>query len=72
MDAEKKNTKANIQDYMPAPETVLQELSSAASLDDFFGKDGIFVRLFARTMEAMLEAEMSEHVGYERLRGQRV
>ncbi len=66
MDEEKKVTKANIQDYMPAPETVLKELSRAASMDDFFGKDGIFARLFARTMEAMLEAEMSEHLGYER------
>ena len=44
---------------MPAPETVLQELSSATSMDDFFGKDGIFARLFAKTMESMLEAEMT-------------
>jgi len=58
--------KPNVQDYMPAPEVVLKELSSATSMDDFFGKDGIFARLFARTMEAMLEAEMSEHLGYER------
>jgi transposase-like protein len=35
-------------------------------MDDFFGKDGIFARLFAKTMEAMLEAEMSEHLGYDR------
>jgi hypothetical protein len=32
-------------------------------MDDFFGKEGIFARLFARTMEAMLEAEMTEHLG---------
>lgn len=66
MDEKKQVTKANIQDYMPEPEAVLQELSSAESMDDFFGKDGIFARLFARTMEAMLEAEMTEHLGYER------
>lgn len=66
MDEKKQVKKVNVQDYMPAPETVLQELSSAESMDDFFGKDGIFARLFAKTMEAMLEAEMSEHLGYER------
>jgi putative transposase len=66
MDEKKQVKKAKVQDYMPAPETVLQELSSAESMDDFFGKEGIFARLFAKTMEAMLEAEMSEHLGYER------
>lgn len=65
MNAEKKLSKAKVQDYMPAPEEVIKELSSAASMDDFFGKEGIFARLFARTMEAMLEAEMTEHLGYE-------
>jgi transposase-like protein len=33
-------------------------------MDDFFGKDGIFARLFASTLEQMLEAELSEHLGY--------
>lgn len=58
--------KVNIQAHMPDAETVLRELSSAKSMDDFFGKEGIFARLFAKTMEAMLEAEMTEHLGYER------
>ena len=53
---------AAIQKFMPNAEQVLTELSSAKSMDDFFGKDGIFSRLFARTMEAMLEAEMSEQL----------
>lgn len=66
MDEKKQVNRGNIQNYMPEPETVLKELSSAESMDDFFGKDGIFARLFARTMEAMLEAEMTEHLGYER------
>jgi transposase-like protein len=34
-------------------------------MDDFFGRDGIFARLFASTLEQMLEAELSEHLGYE-------
>jgi transposase-like protein len=34
-------------------------------MDDFFGKEGIFARLFAKTMEQMLEAELSDQLGYE-------
>lgn len=56
---------ANIQKHMPSAERVLSELSSATNMDDFFGKEGIFARLFAKTMEAMLEAELTEHLGYE-------
>jgi putative transposase len=50
---------------MPSVERVQQELASATSLDDFFGKGGIFARLFATTIEQMLEAELTAHLGYE-------
>jgi hypothetical protein len=50
---------------MPLVERVQQELASATSLDDFFGKEGIFARLFAATIKQMLEAELSAHLGYE-------
>jgi putative transposase len=49
---------------MPSVERVQQELASAKSLDDFFGKDGIFAGLFADTLEQMLEAELTAHLGY--------
>jgi transposase-like protein len=55
----------NIQEIMPGAEEVQRELATAKSMDDFFGKDGIFARLFASTLEQMLEAELSEHLGYE-------
>lgn len=51
---------------MPNAEKVQAELAKAESMDDFFGKEGIFARLFAKTLEEMLEEEMSEHLGYER------
>ena len=57
--------RANAQDYMPDAETVAQELGKAESMDDFFGKDGIFARLFANTLEQMMEAELTEELGYE-------
>ena len=57
--------RANAQDYMPDAETVAQELGKAESMDDFFGKEGIFARLFANTLEQMMEAELTEELGYE-------
>ena len=57
--------RANPQDYMPDAETVAAELGKAQSMDDFFGKDGIFAKLFATTLEEMLEAELTDHLGYE-------
>jgi transposase-like protein len=51
--------------FLPSAERVQQELSTAKSLDDFFGKDGIFARLFAGTLEQMMEAELTAQLGYE-------
>ena len=34
-------------------------------MDDFFGKEGIFAKLFANTLEQMMEAELTDHLGYE-------
>jgi transposase-like protein len=51
---------------LPSIERIQQELARANSIDDFFGKDGIFARLFADTLEQMLDAELTAHLGYER------
>lgn len=51
---------------MPAAQVIQQELAGAKSVEDFFGKEGIFARLFASTIEGLLEAELAEHLGYER------
>lgn len=51
---------------LPSAEKVQEELAKAKSMDDFFGRDGIFAKLFASTMEQMLEAELSDHLGYEK------
>jgi transposase-like protein len=63
--SEEKKTSRKIQEIMPGAEEVQRELSKAKSMDDFFGKEGIFARLFADTIEEMLETELSEHLGYE-------
>ena len=50
---------------MPSAEEVVRELRKATSIDDFYGKDGIFAKLFSDTVETMLEAELTAHLGYE-------
>lgn len=60
-----KKTDSKMETAMPGAEEVARELASAQSVDDFFGKDGIFARLFARTLEQMLEAELTAQLGYE-------
>ena len=51
---------------MPSLERIQQELGSAKSIDDFFGKEGIFARLFASPLEHMLDAELTAQLGYEK------
>jgi len=51
---------------LPSVERIQQELARAKSIDDFFGKEGIFARLFADTLEQMLDAELTAHLGYPR------
>ncbi len=64
--SEEKGKPRNIQEIMPSAEEVQRELAKAKSMEDFFGKEGIFARLFAHTIEELLETELSEHLGYER------
>ena len=64
---EKKNKdEKDIKAHMPSAEEVARELGKATSIDDFYGKDGIFARLFSKTIEEMLEAELTSELGYER------
>lgn len=60
-DKKKKDVKVE----MPTAEEVQAELAKVESMDDFFGKEGVFARLFANTLEQMLEAELTEELGYE-------
>jgi putative transposase len=66
MNKQKNLEKKDIQSHMPSAEEVAQELGKATSIDDFYGKDGIFAKLFSKTIEDMLEAELTSELGYER------
>lgn len=61
-----KNNKDKKEYSMPSAEEVARELGKATSIDDFYGKDGIFSKLFSKTIEEMLEAELTSQLGYER------
>ncbi len=63
---EKQKTPKKKRVELPSTEKVQEELAKVESMDDFFGRDGIFARLFSETLEQMLEAELSDHLGYER------
>ncbi|MBT7783671.1 MAG: IS256 family transposase [Anaerolineae bacterium] len=65
MTQKKKTKKEAIEKHLPDPEELARELSKAKSIDDFYGKDGIFARMFSKTIEEMLEAELTEELGYE-------
>jgi len=47
----------------PRLEGIQEELGSATSIDDFFGKGGIFARLFATTLAQMLDGELTAQLG---------
>ena len=66
MNTAKKVQARDLKPHLPSLATIQQELGSAKSIDDFFGKHGIFARLFSETIETMLEAELTQHLGYER------
>lgn len=66
MKKEKEQEEVEKEIMMPSAEEVARELGQAKSIDDFYGKEGIFARLFSKTIEQMLEAELSAELGYER------
>lgn len=66
-----------LQANVPSVAEIQNELATAESIDDFFGKEGIsrraalrhrlWARLLAGTLETMLEAELTEHPGVRAL-----
>ncbi len=51
--SEENNRERKLQENMPSAEEVQRELAKAKSMDDLFGKDGVFARLFAHMIETM-------------------
>lgn len=66
MTHKKKPNKDEFQKHLPDPEELAKELAKAESIDDFYGKDGVFARMFSKTIEQMLETELTEELGYDR------
>src|SRR5215475_337975 len=64
MSDQEKNDKSRIE--IPSAEAIQRELANVKSIDDFFGRDGVMARLFSKTLEQMLEAELTAQLGYEK------
>ena len=47
-------------------EQLKTDLSKAKTYEDLMGEDGAIKKLLARSIEQMLEAELTEHLGYEK------
>ena len=58
----KKNTQPPA---MPSAEEVQRALASVENIDDFFGKEGVFARLFGETLTQMIQGELTAELGYE-------
>jgi hypothetical protein len=50
---------------MPSAEEVQGALAGVENMDDFFGKDGVFARLFGETLTQMMQGELTAQLGYE-------
>ena len=48
------------QELMPSAERIASELAQVKSMDDFFGREGVLARLFGKTLERMLEGELTD------------
>jgi hypothetical protein len=60
------SARAELKPHFFSLDNIQQDLGKAQSIDDFFGKEGIPARLFAKTLERMLEAELTAQLGYEK------
>ncbi len=49
----------------PLSDAVIAELAKAAQTTELFGPDGVLEQVKQRLMQAMLEGEMTAHLGYE-------
>lgn len=50
---------------MPSADEVQRALANVENIDDFFGKEGVFARLFGDTLTQMMQGELTAELGYE-------
>lgn len=58
--------KYNLKKHLPDASAIAKEMARVESIDDFFGKNGVFANLFSRTIEEMVQGELTDHLGYEK------
>lgn len=60
------NSPSNAERGALKQEWITELMDGAKTTADLFGPDGVFTRLKAAVMERMLQAELDDHLGYER------
>jgi len=50
---------------VPDADHVVAELTKAEPMVGFFGKEGIFAKVFANTMKQMMDVELAKHIDYD-------
>lgn len=62
----KNRSKNNFKKHLPDAEAIAKEMARVENIDDFFGKGGVFSNLFSKTIEEMIQGELTDHLGYDR------
>jgi putative transposase len=62
----KKQNKNNFKKHLPDAEAIAKEMARVEDIDDFFGKGGVFSNLFSKSLEAMVQGELTDHLGYDK------
>ena len=60
------NNKRTFKKHLPDAEAIAKQMAKVESIDDFFGKDGVFANLFSQTIEEMIKGELTDHLGYDK------
>lgn len=60
------NSQKKVVPVIPSQEEINEAFEGFTNIEDFFGKKGIIAKLLGPTMEKALEAELTQHLGYEK------
>lgn len=56
----------NFKKHLPDAEAIAKEMARVENIDDFFGKGGVFSNLFSKSLEIMIQGELTDHLGYDK------
>ena len=66
MTKKQNKSQSNFKKYLPEAEAIAKEMARVEDIDDFFGKGGVFSNLFSKSLEVMIQGELTDHLGYDK------